>query len=99
MPAKTTAPSVRRLRTYSFDPSLDRDMAAAVINQATLKVPWEDLTPGPVSEYLEVMDFDPASDASTSPSISTILTSLPATVFPRPTAILSFISRWSTLLR
>ena len=37
-------------------------MEVAVINQVTLQVPWEpDLTPGPVGEYLEVVDYDPAS--------------------------------------
>jgi hypothetical protein len=25
------------------------------------KVPWESLMPGPVGEYLEVIDYDPAS--------------------------------------
>jgi hypothetical protein len=38
-------------------------MQAAVINQLTFKVPWEtSLGPGPVGEYLEVIDFDPPSD-------------------------------------
>jgi quinol monooxygenase YgiN len=62
-------PPFRRLRVYAFDPSLDTQLETAVINQATLKVPWECdpdtggdvLGPGPVGEYLEVVDVDPAS--------------------------------------
>lgn len=56
-------PPYRRLATYAFDPSLDLDLETARINQVILRVPWEDLEPGPVGEYLEVVDADPASDA------------------------------------
>lgn len=59
-------PAFRRLRGYAFDPSLNSGMDTAVINQVTLKVPWEkgpaDSFRGPVGEYLEVVDYDPASD-------------------------------------
>jgi len=34
----------------------------AIANEVTLKVAWEDLTPGPVGEYVEVIDYDPESD-------------------------------------
>lgn len=54
-------PAVRRLRAFAFDPSLRTDLDAAMINQVTLEVPWEELGPGPVGEYLEVVDYDPAS--------------------------------------
>lgn len=55
-------PSHRRLRAYTFDPSLTTKLDTAFINQSTIKVPWEDdLKPGPVGEYLEVIDIDPAS--------------------------------------
>jgi hypothetical protein len=54
-------PPFRRLRIYAFDPSLDTRMDTAVINRATVKVPWETVSPGPVGEYLELIDFDPAS--------------------------------------
>lgn len=33
------------------------------MNQITVQVRWEDLDPGPVGEYLEVVDVDPASDS------------------------------------
>jgi hypothetical protein len=71
----TRPPPARRLRVYSLDPSLATQMETAVINQVTLKVPWEPaataapaaapgtagLSKGPVGEYLEVIDWDPAS--------------------------------------
>ena len=54
-------PSHRRLRAYTFDPSLGTQLDTALINQTVLQVPWEKLAPGPVGEYLEVVDYDPAS--------------------------------------
>lgn len=54
-------PPVRRLRVYAFDPHLDTQMETAVINHMTVAVPWEQLEVGPVGEYLEVVDADPAS--------------------------------------
>lgn len=52
----------RRLKCYAFDPSLSTQLETAVINQAVFPVPWEDgLELGPVGEYLEVIDYDPAS--------------------------------------
>ena len=56
-----TSPQYRRLRVYAFDPSLETRVETAVLNRLTLKVPWEQLRPGPVGEYVEVVDFDPAS--------------------------------------
>ena len=52
----------RRLRVFSFDPKTSVALDRLVENELTLKVPWEDLTPGPVGEYVEVIDFDPESD-------------------------------------
>lgn len=54
-------PIYRRLRGYAIDPGLAQDRATAPISQILFKVPWEDLAPGPVGEYLEVIDHDPAS--------------------------------------
>ena len=55
-------PNIRRLRGYSFDPSLSVQLDTALVNEAVFKVRWEkDLDVGPVGEYLEVVDFDPAS--------------------------------------
>ncbi len=62
MSTMTSIPTYRRLLGFAFDPSVERDMQAAVVNRLTFNVPWEPLQPGPVGEYLEVIDFDPASD-------------------------------------
>jgi hypothetical protein len=62
-PLPVSQPPYRRLRGYAFDPSLSTQLETAVLNQAIFKVPWEgkELQPGPVGEYLEVVDYDPAS--------------------------------------
>ncbi|ATQ42909.1 S8 family serine peptidase [Caulobacter mirabilis] len=61
-------PAIRRLRVYAFDPSLDLAQETAAINVAKLDIPWEpELQPGPVGEYLEVVDIDPASAAAYAP--------------------------------
>jgi len=55
-------PNIRRLRGYSFDPSLSVQLETAVVNEAVFKVRWEkELKRGPVGEYVEVVDYDPAS--------------------------------------
>lgn len=60
-------PAFRRLRVYAFDPSLETELKNAVLNRVALKVQWEtdngvsSLQPGPIGEYIEVIDFDPAS--------------------------------------
>ena len=67
VPLTAPRPPFRRLRTYAFDPSLTQ-LSTAAINMATLKVRWEVdksgtdiLQLGPVGEYVEVVDYDPAS--------------------------------------
>jgi hypothetical protein len=61
-------PSHRRLRTYAFDPTMGLQLETAVLNQQTLRVKWEKhLQPGPMGEYLEVIDHDPASKAFYAP--------------------------------
>lgn len=54
-----TKPSFRKLRGYAFDPSLSLRVETAGINDIVYKVQWEELEPGPVGEYLEVVDYDP----------------------------------------
>jgi hypothetical protein len=55
-------PNVRRLRIYAFDPSLSAQFDTAGIGEITVSVPWEaNLDVGPVGEYVEVVDADPAS--------------------------------------
>ena len=61
-------PGIRRLRVFAFDPVLGLRIDTEEINQATLEVPWEEhLHPGPVGEYLEVVDVDPASNSAYAP--------------------------------
>jgi hypothetical protein len=55
------APKERLLQVFAFDPSLNLSLDTAVINHLRLSIPWEDLEPGPVGEYLEVIDVDPPS--------------------------------------
>jgi len=66
----TNKPPFRKLRGYAFDPSLSQRAETADINSIVYKVPWEELRssvppregdegPGPIGEYVEVIDFDP----------------------------------------
>lgn len=58
----SNVPPFRRLRGYAFDPSLSLRLDTAAINQVVFEVPWEGrLLPGPKGQYVEVVDFDPAS--------------------------------------
>jgi hypothetical protein len=59
----------RRLRIFSLDPSVGKRLDSVSVNTTTLSLPWDDLPetvdplkPGPIGEYLEVIDVDPASD-------------------------------------
>jgi len=54
-------PTCRKLRGFAVDPSLSSRLDTVNISEITFEVPWESLTPGPIGEYLEVVDVDPAS--------------------------------------
>lgn len=55
-------PVSRSLRIFAFDPSLSAQFDTAGIGEITINIPWEkNLRPGPVGEYIEVIDADPAS--------------------------------------
>ena len=57
-------PVSRNLRIFAFDPGLSAQFDAAGISEITIGIPWEkNLGPGPVGEYVEVIDADPASGA------------------------------------
>lgn len=57
-------PASRRLRIFAFDPSVSGQFDTAGIGEITISIPWEaDLQAGPVGEYIEVVDADPASGA------------------------------------
>jgi len=61
-------PRSRRLRVFAFDPSLAQKTETTAIQEIVVRVPWErgpdggPLPPGPVGEYIEVVDVDPASN-------------------------------------
>ncbi|HEX4614229.1 MAG TPA: hypothetical protein VH092_39040, partial [Urbifossiella sp.] len=62
------APPHRRLRVFSFDPLLATDPGSMGMASVVVKLDWDDesadgakLQPGPIGEYLEVVDYDPAS--------------------------------------
>jgi hypothetical protein len=55
-------PSSRTLRIFAFDPAISAQYDMAEISEITIAIPWEkNLLPGPVGEYIEVVDIDPAS--------------------------------------
>src|SRR5262245_14866463 len=57
-------PTSRKLRIFAFDPSVSGSFNTAGIGEITISIPWEaDLKRGPVGEYIEVVDADPASKA------------------------------------
>jgi subtilisin family serine protease len=61
-------PPFRRLRIYAYDPGQQTDPTMFDVSVATVTTPWEEgLKPGPVGEYLEVVDIDPASNACYAP--------------------------------
>lgn len=61
-------PVSRPLRVFAYDPSLELRLDTLGINETVLDVRWEcDLQPGPVGEYVEVIDIDPASRACYAP--------------------------------
>lgn len=67
-PGMASQPRVRRLKAYAFDPSLQTSSTEVGVNEITITVPFEpELLPGPIGEYLEVVDVDPASGCAYSP--------------------------------
>lgn len=62
--AELSTPRRRPLRGYAFDPQLSTELASVDINEIVYDIPWErKLDPGPRGDYLEVIDYDPASRA------------------------------------
>lgn len=60
-------PTRRRLRVFATDPGDSSKLATSFVNLATIEVPWENLEPGPVGDYVEVVDVDPATNAVYAP--------------------------------
>jgi hypothetical protein len=66
MTSRYPAPPARRLRVYAFDPQTASRLGSINYAYATISLPWEQawedkLRAGPVNEYVEVIDVDPAS--------------------------------------
>lgn len=69
-----TPPAERKLRIFASDPSFAGVHETAHLSEVTVSVPWEGalrgqaaLQPGPVGEYLEIVDVDPASGCAYPP--------------------------------
>ena len=65
---RSQPPARRRLQIFAVDPGAANRLETAFVNRAVVDVPWEAtstnnnlLQPGPVGEYLEVVDVDPAT--------------------------------------
>jgi hypothetical protein len=52
----------RYLRGYSIDPGFSTRLDTAGINEVVYRIPYEELQPGPIGEYIAVIDIDPPSD-------------------------------------
>jgi len=70
----SSKPASRRLRIFALDPSFSRNLNTFALNSTTVAVPWESnatsnnlLQPGPVGEYVEVVDVDPATNVCYAP--------------------------------
>ena len=61
-------PAFRRLRIYAYDPGQQTQPDMFDVSVATVATVWEeDLKEGPIGQYLEVIDVDPASRACYAP--------------------------------
>jgi hypothetical protein len=57
-----TAPAYRYLRGYALDPGFSTRLDTVRVNETVYRIPFESIKPGPTGQYVEVVDFDPASD-------------------------------------
>ncbi|MGP1354534.1 MAG: hypothetical protein ACTS1Z_14555 [Parasphingopyxis sp.] len=66
-PYDLSRPAMRELRIYSTDPSMAQSLATAEIHETIVTIPWEAYpdnrdrdgpAPGPIGEYLEIVDYD-----------------------------------------
>ena len=55
-------PSFRKLRGYAFDPSFSSTISRRQSNEVIYKIRWEETAPGPVGEYVEIIDYDPTKE-------------------------------------
>ena len=52
----TPLPVFRKLRIFAVDPGMTARFETAVMNEMTASIPWEPLDPGPIGEYIAVVD-------------------------------------------
>src|SRR4051794_14867893 len=62
-----TEPTTRFLRAFAYDPSLATQLENYDVSEVLIPVRWEPLELGPVGEYVEVVDVDPASGCAYEP--------------------------------
>jgi hypothetical protein len=60
-PVAVPQPAQRRLQVFSLDPAADVRLEDSLISRSVIPVRWEKLDAGPIGEYVEVVDVDPAS--------------------------------------
>ena len=60
-------PNIRPLRVFAFDPLVGTRLETLNINETSIPVHWENLGPGPVGDYLEVVDVDPSTGVAYAP--------------------------------
>lgn len=61
------SPVTRPLRVFAFDPLIGTRIETMDLNETTIPVNWEELKPGPVGDYFEVVDVDPATSVAYAP--------------------------------
>lgn len=54
-------PAYRKLRCYALDPFLSLAVDTLDIHVIEYTLDWEKLEPGPIGEYLEIIDYDPTT--------------------------------------
>ncbi len=57
-----STPVFRYLKGYTIDPGFSTQLDTMGINEMTYRIRWEYLQPGPIGEYVEVIDFDPSAN-------------------------------------
>lgn len=63
MTAQYPQPFFRKLKGYAFDPSFSSTLSKRRGNEVIYRVKWEQVDPGPIGEYIEIIDYDPSKDA------------------------------------
>lgn len=57
-----STPAYRYLKGYTLDPGFSTQLDTMGINETVYRIQYEPVLLGPVGEYLEVIDYDPASN-------------------------------------